>query len=146
MAVTATEAEMVLAARKTIDVSLSWSGRQDFYKLQADVLLEDTDEILDLRGNVGRTNRSFALLYRNTPIRKYTVHNVHRDPATNIVHREPHKHFWDDVWGDRRVYIPTDIRIGNPNEELMDFLGECNIRLSGSYRPLTLRRIRGMPL
>ena len=72
-------------------------------------------------------------MYRNTPIRKYTVHAFHRDPVTNVVVRQPHKHTWDDEWEDQRVYIPDDIRIGNVNEELIDFLRECNVELRGSY-------------
>ena len=39
---------------------------------------------------------------------------------------------------DRRVYIPDDIRIGNVNEELVDFLEECNIRLRGAYSPIMI--------
>ena len=73
------------------------------------------------------------MLYQNTPIRKYTVHAFHRDPVTWERVTAPHKHTWDDEWGDRRVYLPDDIRIGNPDEELVDFLAECNITLRGSY-------------
>ena len=98
----------------------------------------DSEEILNLRGFIGKRNRSFVLLYRNTPIRKYTVHAQHKDPVTKIIVREPHKHTWDDEWGDQLVYIPDDIRIGNPNDELMDFLTECNILLRGEYIPIIL--------
>ena len=73
------------------------------------------------------------MLYGADPIRSYTVHDRHRDPETRIVHREPHKHYWHDTWKDDRVYIPDDIRIGDPNEELVDFLRECNIFLINPY-------------
>ena len=31
------------------------------------------------------------------------------------------------------MYIPDDIRAGDPNEELADFLRECNIALRSVY-------------
>ena len=96
--------------------------------------MEESGEILSLRGYIGRKNRSFVLLYKNIPIRKYTVHPWHRDPVTRKRVDGPHKHIWDDDWGDKRVYVPEDIRKGDPNNELMDFLNECNISLRGSYR------------
>ena len=107
----------------------------DKFTLEADVSSLDTGENLKFRGNVGKTNRSFTLLYQNTPIRKFTVHGTHKDPVTRIVYTEPHKHWWDERHEDRRVYIPDDIRIGNPNEELVDFLKECNISLLVAYQP-----------
>ena len=133
--VTAAEAETVLAEEKVIGVNLAWRGDARGFKLEATVLSLDSDEVLNLRGYIGAKNRSLVLLYRNTPIRKYTAHDRHRNPATGEVVIGPHKHTWDDDWEDRLVYVPDDIRIGNPNEELMDFLAECNIRLRGSYRP-----------
>lgn len=148
--VTAAEAELILAEDKVIAMNLVWQpddrglgrrrvrnrrpGRQTF-RLEAQVFAVDSGETLRLLGKVGKTNRSFVLLYRNSPIRKYTVHSTHRDPKTRIVYTEPHKHIWDDKWEDRRVYIPNDIRIGDPNEELLDFLDECNILLRGLYTP-----------
>ena len=73
------------------------------------------------------------LLYKAIPIRKYTVHDRHTDPKTGLRVNGPHKHFWDDVSEDNRVYIPNDIRIENPNDELLDFLSECNIIFRGAY-------------
>ena len=131
---TAAEAESILAEGKVIAMNMAWYLRRGAYRLEASVLCKDSGEILSLRGYIGRKNRSFALLYRNVPIRKYTVHDRHKDPVSRIVYTDPHKHFWDDIWEDKRVYIPDDIRIGDPNKELMDFLRECNITLRGSYR------------
>ncbi len=132
--VTTAEANRILEENKVIAMNLSWRFERNGYRIQANVLSLDSDEMLSFRGYVGKTNRSFALLYRNLPIRKYTVHDRHIDPVTSRVFKEPHKHSWDDVWEDKRVYIPNDIRIGNPNEEMMDFLKECNISLRGYYR------------
>lgn len=134
--VTEAEARRLIDEPKVIGMNLSWKRAGQGFRPEAKVLCLDSDEILSLRGFVGKTNRSFALLYRNTPIRKYTVHAFHRDPKTKEVVRQPHKHTWDDEWKDGRVYIPDDIRIGNANEELMDFLRECNIELRGSYTSL----------
>ena len=135
--VTAAEAERILAENKVIAMNMAWRFHRSAYRLESSVLCEASGEILSLRGYIGKTNRSFTLLYRNLPIRKYTVHDRHRDPETRKVHTVPHKHFWDDKWEDKRVYIPDDIRIGEPNEELMDFLRECNIALRGSYKEFT---------
>ena len=131
--VTEGEAQRILEAPKVIGANLAWRRDGGASRLEVNVLCPDTGEILSLRGFLGRTNRSFTLLYQNTPIRKYTVHAFHRDPVTREHVTEPHKHTWDDEWGDQRVYLPDDIRIGNPDEELVDFLAECNITLRGSY-------------
>ena len=99
-------------------------------------MAEESGQTLSLRGFVGKKNRSFVLLYKNNPIRKYTVHAWHRHPITKERITDPHKHTWDDEWQDRLIYIPDDIRIGNPNDELIDFLKECNISLRSSYSPM----------
>jgi hypothetical protein len=139
--VTEAEALAVLAEAKVITDDLVWIPAGVVYHLQANVLLEESGETLSLRGYVGSQNRSFALLYREVPIRKYTAHPWHIDPVTKERVTAPHKHTWDDVYQDRRVYLPGDIRIGDPNEELMDFLGECNITLRGAYLPQRFRQL-----
>ncbi len=132
--VTRAEAEAIVAEPKVITANLAWRFQEGGYRLDAAVLAEESGELLKLRGYVGRKNRSFALLYKNTPIRKYTVHDRHTDPKTGERVTGPHKHFWDDVYEDNRVYIPDDIRIGDPNTELPDFLDECRIDLKGAYQ------------
>ena len=134
--VTEAEAYRLLEENKVIWANLSWRIAGERFRLEAKVLCLESEEILILRGFVGKKNRSFVLLYQNTPIRKYTVHAFHRDPVTRERVTQPHKHLWDDEWEDRRVYIPNDIRIGNLNEEFVDFLRECNIELRGSYAQL----------
>ncbi len=133
--VTEEDAQAVLAAEKVILEDLEWVSMGVAHRLEAAVVLEESGEALSLRGYVGSQNRSFALLYRGIPIRKYTAHPWHIDPVTRERVTAPHKHTWDEVYRDRRVYLPHDIRIGDPNDELTDFLGECNINLRGSYRP-----------
>lgn len=131
--VTADEAENLLAKPKVIGANLTWRPDRGMQRLNAAVQAEETGEMLELRGYVGQRNRSFVLLYQNVPIRKYTVHSRHKDPVTKETVTGPHKHTWDDIYEDNRVYVPNDIRIGNPDEELMDFLKECNITLRGRY-------------
>ena len=66
----------------------------------------------------------------------------HTDAKTGIRTTGPHKHFWDEEYEDNRVYIPDDIRNGDPNEELIDFLAECNIDLRASYDRESFSRFR----
>ena len=132
----------MLAEPKVIAANLMWMSDHRAYRLEATVLAEESGELLKLRGYVGRSNRSFVLLYRNTPIRKYTVHWLHIDYETGEKTAEPHKHTWDEINQDRKVYLPDDIRIGNANHELIDFLRECNITLRGAYADETFSRLR----
>ena len=136
------EADGLVASAKVIAANLVWRFQRGGYRIEATVLVEDSGEVLRLVGYVGRKNRSFALLYRSTPIRKFTVHDRHIDPKTGERVTGPHKHWWDDEYEDNRVYIPDDIRIGDPNDELVDFLKECNIDLRASYRRESFSRFR----
>ena len=122
-----------MAEEKALAVNLVWRRSGQAYRLEANVLALESKDVLSLRGYVGLKNRSFVLLYQNTPIRKYTVHDRHRDPVTREVVSGPHKHTWDEQWQDQRVYIPTDIDQRDPNSELLSFLSECNIELRGTY-------------
>ena len=131
--VTEAEASRLIEEEKVIWANLSWRTDGGNFRLEAKILCLESEEILSLLGYVGKKNRSFVLLYKNKPIRKYTVHAFHRDPVTHQRVTQPHKHLWDDEWEDQRVYIPNDMRIGDPNEELSDFLKECNISHRGSY-------------
>ena len=140
--VTGAQADTVLAEPKIIAANLVWRFDHRAYRLEASVLAEESGELLKLVGYVGRRNRSFVLLYRNTPIRKYTVHRLHIDHETGDRTTEPHKHTWDEINRDRKVYLPDDIRIGNPNDELIDFLLECNITLRGGYANEAFSRLR----
>jgi len=136
--VTAAEADAILKALKIIAVNLVWKTQSGTFRLEATVFATETSELLSLRGFVGVRNRSYALLYKNTPVRKYTVHARHRNPDTGQIVLGPHKHNWDDLWEDQLAYVPDDIHPGDPNTELMAFLAECNIQLRGSYASQTV--------
>lgn len=75
------QAEGILAGLKIIAANFVWRFDRRGYRPEAPVLAEDTRELLKLRRYAGRIVRSFALLYRNTPIGKYTVHRLHIDPG-----------------------------------------------------------------
>jgi len=137
--VTEAEALAVLAETKIISEDLAWVSVGVALRLSANVLSDESGELLNLRGYVGARNRSFALLYRDVSIRKFTAHPWHIDPVTRERVTAPHKHTWDDLYQDRRVYLPSDIRIGDPNDELLDFLQECNVVLLGRYQPHMFR-------
>ncbi len=132
----------MLAEPKVVAANLAWRFDRCAYRIEVAVLAEESGELLKLRGFVGRRNRSFVLLYRNTPIRKYTVHRMHIDRETGKKTTEPHKHTWDETNQDRKIYLPDDIRIGDANCELVDFLDECNITLRGAYTDETFSKLR----
>lgn len=132
--ITKIEADRVIAEQKIIGGNIRWARIGRAFRLDDILVLCTTSqEILKLRGYVGPRNRSFVLLWKNYPIRKWTVHSRGKLPDGTRIDG-PHKHVWDDDLEDEWCYVPTDIRIGNPNEELIDFLRECNIELLGSYR------------
>ncbi len=109
--VTAAEATAILEAPKVIGANLVWKGQSGTFRLEATVFATETSELLSLRGFVGVRNRSYALLYKNTPVRKYTVHARHRNPDTGQIVLGPHKHRWDDLWEDQLAYVPDDIQV-----------------------------------
>ncbi len=125
---------MVITEPKIIASNIRWTRYDRAYRLD-DVLILciNSNQILKLRGYIGPRNHSFVILFKNYPIRKWTVHNSGKLPDGTRIDG-PHKHAWDDDLEDEWCYIPTDISIGNPNEELMDFLKECNIDLLGGYQ------------
>ncbi len=124
----------MIAEDKEITATLVWRRRGSGYRLQdAVVLARESGTRLGLRGYVGRTNRGFSLLHKNTPIRKYTAHARHPNPDGTKI-EGPHKHTWDTIFEDHIAYIPTDIRFGDANDELVDFLAECNVTLISTYQ------------
>ena len=133
--VTAADANEIVALPKIIASNVSWKYLRPIYTLEANVLAVESDIVCRITGFIGKSNHSFVLLYRNTPIRKWTAHYKHRNPATGEVFTEPHKHTWDDVYEDKLVYIPDDIHVGDINVEFRDFLAECNITMRGEYIP-----------
>lgn len=89
--------------------------------------------------SAGRTAAS-ALVFEDAPIRRFTVHRSHTNPDTGQTLLGPHLHTWDDQWGGELAQPPRNITVGDPNDELFDFLREFNTLLRGAYEPLRAER------
>jgi len=130
-----TESDEMVAQPKLIAEALQWRPEHSSYRLSATVAFAPSAarlELLALRGYVGRCNFSFALLYANNPLRKYTKHSPHR--IGGIRYTDPHKHVWDGRTELRIAYVPDDIDAGAPvGEQFLQFCHECNIEIIGHY-------------
>lgn len=135
--ITKAEADAIIAEPKVISANLRWQPWHRGFRLNgstgAAVVALNSEQILKLSGYVGRKNRSFALLFKNQRIRGYCVKSRRRNPDGQII-SGPHKHSWEDLDEDSWAYVPTDVRSGDVNIELLDFLTECNVELTSSYR------------
>ena len=139
--ITKTEADAIIAEPKIISANLRWQPWHRGFRLNgltgAAVVASNSQQILKLTGYIGRKNRSLTLLFKNQRIRGYCVKERHRNPDGQIING-PHKHSWEDVDEDNWTYVPTDVRSGDVNVELLDFLTECNVHLTSSYQPLLI--------
>lgn len=128
------EADRLVAAQKVVSAKLEWRcDAAGSWRTQAKVLALDSHETLELRAQIGRRNYSFALLYQNQPIRRFTKHYRHPTPAG--VFTEPHKHVWDPALGDVEAYVPDDINPADDiNDQFLAFCRECHIELLGEYQ------------
>jgi len=132
------EIESIVLADKVIRATLRWQRRPGGrYYLEAAVLVLETNQLLRLTGFKGKLNRSFALLYRNLPIRRYTWHQKDKNPDGQHIYG-PHKHVWDEIYGEHLKYVPKGVPTGDINQELESFLKEVNIRRAGAYEPFLL--------
>lgn len=129
--ITQAEADALVAEPKVISANIRWRQWGRGHRMDDVIVLGlRSGQVLKLAGWIGPKNRSYALLCRNQPIRKWTVHEQTKRPDGTAL-LGPHKHSWDDELEDEYAYVPEDIRIGNPFDELQDFLAECNIQLVG---------------
>jgi len=132
---TQVESDRVINEAKIIRENLRWRSEGGRWKLEATVFAPGSKTLLKLVAVVGR-ERSYSLLCNNVPLRRLCAKkNRHRNPGGQYVHGT-HKHRHTDDFGDRDAYKPQGVRIGDPNEELMDFLQECNIAVGGTYQSL----------
>lgn len=136
---TTDRANELATAPKTIWYTVTWqlvpARRYPRWKLSVPVLQRASPDILVLEGNVGRSNFSFSLLYRNQAIRRYCGQGNHAVPGNGTIMGQ-HKHYWTEEHEDAMAYSPTDIDPTNPNRAFYDFLKECNIELTGAYTPV----------
>lgn len=136
------KADALSSMQKQIIGLIKWERKsKERYRLNTKVFAFNSEEELDLRGVVGKTNYSFSLLYRNQPVRKFTKHYYHRSKSTKEEFREPHKHCWDGNTQDDRAYIPDDIDPQSSiDEQFLAFLKEENITVVGNYLSLDPER------
>lgn len=122
---------------KIIQENIEWREQNGSQRFKARVLAPEIGDQLELRGVIGKSKRSFSLLYERVPIRRYcyswTAHtNSNGDRIT-----EPHKHTWSTDHDDRNAYVPTDIDpTEGVNEQLFSFMKEVNIFLEAFYQNL----------
>ena len=138
--VTAAQANALVAEDKVIEGTLAWRDDPRGFRLRADAAAPRSGRTLALHGYVGRKNRSIALVFEDAPIRRFTVHRSHTNPDTGQTLLGPHLHTWDDQWGGELAQPPRNITVGDPNDELFDFLREFNTLLRGAYEPLRAER------
>lgn len=130
---------LVLSTPKTLVGNAAWElvpGRFPEWRLSADVLIHGEDESCRISGRAGKTNWSWALLFRATAIRRTGLHGgEHTNPDGSRI-AVPHKHTWDETHGDGFAYIPNDIDFTSVNRAFFGFLSECKIAFGGVYQML----------
>ncbi|WP_420645661.1 hypothetical protein [Candidatus Leptofilum sp.] len=113
----------------------------DRYRIDVKVLAPELNEVLRLKCFYGKTNHSFAILYKNYPIRRYDYHPYHKSRSTGEIFRGSHKHIWERHTQNDKAYVPNDISPNwDINEQFMGFLSEENISLTGGYQNLMFSR------
>lgn len=127
-------ADQLSSVSKVISTQLQWRADGLRHKLKANVLAPGLNEVLELRAVIGIRSRSFTLLYKTISIRRYEPRGRHTTPDGLRING-PHKHTWDPIFADDNAYIPDDIDPNaDPNEQLLQFLAEQNIRLAEPYQ------------
>ncbi len=138
---TRNEAEQLLQAQKSIDDVINWHMTPQGWRLNVSVQTLEYPEDLRLVGFIGKTNHSFALLYHNCPIRKYTRHAPHE--IGGVLYYTPHKHVWNGEDENSEAYVPDNINPSdNINQQFLDFCQECNIELSSGYQWVSYETMR----
>lgn len=102
------EADAIAVAGKVITQNIIWRqlrSRFRNYRMEANVLIPERDELARLVGHVGKTNFNFSLLYGNEPIRRCHKGFEHRNPDVSKV-SGIHEHTWDDEDEDRWATNP----------------------------------------
>ena len=129
------EADRAVNEPKVIRENLRWRSESGRWKLEATVFASRSQTFLKLTAVVAR-QRSYSLLCNNVTLRRLCAkRRRHRNPDGQYI-LGTHKHRHTDDFSDRDAYKPQAVRIGDPNEELMDFLEECNVTVEGTYQSL----------
>jgi hypothetical protein len=132
--------EALFAAPKYVASKIRWKPDGQNVKFRAQVLTQDGGLGLELIGywgfnpRYGRVTWGFSLTYRKHLIRAYDMAKKHKNPGEPGKIRGPHKHRFHSRIA-RYAYKPSppicDIE---PNQSLMDFLVEANIKQPSDYQ------------
>jgi hypothetical protein len=126
------ESDAIYESPKTVsDETISWGIMENkSQKINFEVVTQDNVS-LKVKGWCswkGKKRYSFALMFKNSiPIRRWDDKPRHSDPCTDKVLMKPHKHYYCPEHDDACAYETEDIRLGDVNGALMDFLKECHI-------------------
>jgi hypothetical protein len=134
--------EAIFAVPKYVASKLEWRPEGDrTVKFRAQVLSVDNSTALDLIGYWGFNPRysrkiwGFNLSYRKHCIRQYDMAAKHKNFGEVGSIRGPHKHRFSSSRIPRYAYKPNPpISESNPNQALMDFLDEANVRRPEDYQ------------
>lgn len=137
-------AEFLYASPKYVASVIDWRPKAgtsgNTYRFHASVV---TDEglVLDLSGTWTQTSRhgdtrwGFSLNYLGHPVRSYDMGKRHANPNGYPNVKGPHKHKYWSSRIPRLAYKPDPpISETDPNQALLDFLEEGNIKLQGPYQ------------
>ena len=130
------EGDSLYLAPKIVDNGeIRWEPK-DKNHMEVTIVLQTTDGVpLTVRGWYAfRSTRryGFALLFKKgMVVRRWDDKSGHRDPITGKRIIGPHKHYCDPDYDTSPCFETQDVRAGDVDGALMDFLRECNISLEG---------------
>jgi hypothetical protein len=86
----------------------------------------------------GRRFRFSITIFRNIEVRRYCASKHHKERHTNKWIREPHKHRFVSPEHPNAAYkIPKgEIHETDVNQAFIDFLKECNIKMTAPYEQI----------
>lgn len=137
---TAQEAERLLTLEKVVGEPIIWRsepGNEQRFRFKVVALSLSSDDVLWLAGAARLGNWSYVLIAgSNWVLRRIgTPHSGHPNPDGSFADPR-HKHYWTEEDENRAVYVPDDIRWESGDLALVDFAGECNIRLLNDVQPV----------
>ncbi|MGP8078173.1 MAG: hypothetical protein ACLQD8_04325 [Thermoplasmata archaeon] len=129
------EADYLYELPKQLAGPVQWDSRADGSRYLVLPVIGEDGTPMTIRGWVsrkfspGKPNRyGFALVVRNSVIiRRWDYKPGHLDPVTNSRMKGPHKHYPDERFADSPSYPVSEVRSGDPDGALVDFLKECRI-------------------
>lgn len=130
------EADAIYEVPKYIDSNaVSWEMTEgNSQRINISLITEDGTP-LRIRGWYswgGSMRYGFSLLFKNSiVIRRWDNKLGHKDSVTKSIAKGPHKHYHDPSYADSRCYETSDVRTGDVNGALFDFMKECHISVEG---------------